>query len=286
MVAKPRQREVVENFHTDCAEGGCHHLRTLATIEHIAGFDHAARSYAAAAARCRRDACCRVQPELRSESVASSSPPAAIPLAAWRHARSSSVELGSGNSTLVKFDRAAAIDIVGDRDGNYVESRPLKLDSLPGGADPLSYLFRYWRDLRAASACRFVNIDTVHLERAGIIGRLHVLDVSSSDPADFRYELFAYAVPVPHCQVPRAVPIAIWADSLLRDYNTARLLNVPQLHRMRCSLAGTKYHYTRLILPFEDARRRVDRLAIAIRQELGDGIRVDPGDQLSAAEIH
>jgi hypothetical protein len=270
----------------DCAaEGGCRHLLTLATIEEIAGFVHAARSYAAAAAQCRNPSCCGTQRAPDGEGAVATPRPA-IPLKLRREARASTGSAKSCDADLIHFDRSASIDIVSDREGNYVERRALKPETLPTRGDPLGYLYRYWRDLRAASACDFANIDTVHLERAGIIGRLHIVDVSSSDPADFHYKLFAYAVPVPRCNVPRAVSIGIWADSLLRDYNTARVLAVPQLHRMRCSLAGTKYHYTRLMLPFENTSGRVDRLAIAIRQEQGDGIKVDPGEQLGLAEVH
>ena len=170
------------------------------------------------------------------------------------------------------------VDIVSDRAGNYVERRALKLETLVSRGDALGYLFGYWRDLRAASVCRFTNIDTVHLERAGIIGMMHVVDVSSSDPGDFCYELFGHAVPVDNCPVPRRLPIGIWADCLLRDYNTVRLTAAPQLRRMRCLLGGINYHYTRLILPFLDARDRVARLAIAIRREPGDGVHVEAAE--------
>src|SRR5579883_2281949 len=39
------------------AKGGCSYLRALSTIEHLAGFDSTARSYAAAAARCQEEGC-------------------------------------------------------------------------------------------------------------------------------------------------------------------------------------------------------------------------------------
>jgi hypothetical protein len=283
MAANASSSAVLGAARLDCVAEGCPHLRALATIEEIAGFPHTARSYALAAAQCRSACCGAVR---RSADGGDTTPPSAIPLEVRRDARPGDDGRSYREAALVRFDRAAAIDIIADRDGNSVERRLLKLETLPSRGDPLGYLYRYWCDLRAASAWEFTNIDTVHLERAGIIGHLHILDVSSSDPGEFHYELFAHAVPVPRCNLPRAAPVGIWADSLLRDYNTTRLLAVPRLHRIRCLLDGTRYHYTRLMLPFQNAYGRVHRLAIAIRQELGDGIKVDPGDQLGLAEVH
>jgi hypothetical protein len=36
------------------------------------------------------------------------------------------------------------------------------------------------------------------------------------------------------------------------------------------------HHYTRLILPFMDARNRASHLAVAIEQEPGDGVKLAP----------
>src|SRR5579864_5664944 len=42
---------------TCVADGGCSYLRALSTIEHLAGFEQTAKSYAAAAQRCQRNGC-------------------------------------------------------------------------------------------------------------------------------------------------------------------------------------------------------------------------------------
>ena len=149
--------------------------------------------------------------------------------------------------------------------------------SLPRRGDALGSLYRYWCDLRAANACRFSDIDTVQLARAGIIGKLHVVDVDSGNPCDFRFDLFAYAVPIGRYEAPCAHPVKIWADSLMRDYNTVRLTASPRLHRVRCHLGGVGHHYTRLILPFHGKRGRVTRLLVAIREEAGNALQVKAG---------
>jgi hypothetical protein len=253
-----------------CAdESCCRRLRALARIEEIAGFAHAARAYVAQAARCRSAGCCAAQSGSLGERAFSAT---MVPFGIHQHARPSPGSSQSRAADVIPFDRAASVDIVSDQAGNYVERRPLKLETLSDRGDPLGYLYAYWSGLRAASACRFTNIDTVHLDRAGIIGKMHVVDVSSSDPGDFRFELFGYAVPVGHYETPRAHPIGIWTDSLLRDYNTVRISGIPRLHRMRARLNKTNFHYTRLILPFLNTESRVNRLAVMIRQEPGDGL--------------
>jgi hypothetical protein len=253
------------------AAEGCSYLRALATIEHIAGFEHAARAYATDAARCREQGCWAAS--TRAASAPLPAAPTRLPAKSVLPRRAT----GHGHGQAIPFRRESLIDAVSDAAGNCIERRPLKLETLPRGGDPLGYLHRYWLDLRAAGALHFSSIDTVHLARAGIIGKLHIVDVSSGDPGEFRFELFGYAVPVGHYETPRAHPVKIWSDGLLRDYNTVRLTARPLLQRIRSSLLGVSYHYTRLILPILDEASRVSRLLVAIRQEPGDGVNLDPG---------
>jgi hypothetical protein len=257
------------------AAEGCSYLRALSTIEHIAGFEHTARAYAAASERCREHGCWAAS---TAAAAAASAAPEPVPLKAFYRASRPGTMAVASEAETVPFVRSEHIDIVSDGAGNYVERRPLKLATLPRRADPLGSLYHYWSDLRAAGACRFSNIDTVQLARSGIIGKLHIVDVRSSDPQDFRFELFGYDVSIGrYYESPRAHPVGIWADGLLRDYNTVRLTAAPRLHRIRCRLGDTSHHYTRLILPFLDKRGRVTRLLVAIREEAGDNIKVQSG---------
>jgi hypothetical protein len=254
------------------AAAGCRYLRALSMIERIAGFEHTARSYAAAATRCRDEGCSAAN----EVDAAAASAPTPIPLASVRRPASESEPSSTARTgQMFPFSRSALIDIATDQNGNYVERRALKLESLPVRGDPLGYLYRYWLDLRSASALQFSNIDTVHLARAGVIGKLHVVDVNSSDPQDFTFELFGYAVPLNRYEKPRAIPVPIYADTTMRDYNTVRLTAKPCLHRIRCRIGDTSHHYTRLILPFLGKGGRVTRLAVAIRQEPGSGVKVE-----------
>ena len=259
---------------TCVADGGCSYLRALSTIEHIAGFEHTARNYAAAAARCQRNGCWAASAHGTHGAALHAAAP--IPLHAERKAAVYTPALDRMAQT-IPFVRSRLLDVVTDNEGNNIERRPVKLDTLPGRDDPLGYLYEYWRGLRSETGCQFSNIDTVHLVRAGIIGKLHIIDVADSDPGEFRFELSGYAVPLSRYEKPRAFPIGIYADTTLRDYNTVRLTAAPALHRIRCRLGDTSHHYTRLILPFLDERGSVIRLLVAIRQEPGNGRKVEAG---------
>ena len=258
------------------AAEGCSYLRALSTIEHIAGFEHSAQAYAAAAERCQEQGCWAATKADAGGAPAGASAPIQLK-SFYRAPPSAGATAAVPNRTAetVPFVRSDLIDTVADAAGNYVERRTLKLESLPPRGDPLGTLYSYWSDLRSAGACRFSDIDTVQLARAEIIGKLHVVDVASSDPHNFRFDLFGYAVPIGRYEAPCAHPVAIWADSLMRDYNTVRVTAGPRLHRMRCRLGEVNHHYTRLILPFHDKRRRVTRLLVAIREEPGNGMRVE-----------
>lgn len=193
-------------------------------------------------------------------------------------ARSFGRGTSTGTGVPIAFSREARIDILSDGVGNCIERRALKPETLPATADGLGYLYRYWAGLRGAGALQFSSIDTVHLARAGVIGSMHVVDVSSGDPDDFCFDLVGYTVPIGRYEKPRALPVSIYAQSTMLDYNTVRMTAAPRLHHVRCRLDRTSYHYTRLILPFLDAGGFVDRLLVAIRKEPGDGAKVEAGE--------
>jgi len=256
------------------AKGGCSYLRTLARLELLAGFDRTAHLYEQGAARCKTEGCWAAhQGETATSAAASDRSPVPLKTIA-APVKPSALWQPTGVVDAIPFDRSTLVDRVSDAAGNYVERRELKLEGLTDRTDPLGYIFNYWRQLNAGTECKLSNIDTVHLERSGIIGKLHIVDVSSPDPADFHFELFGYAVPVGQYKTPRAHPVDIWVDSLLRDYNTIRLTGTPRLCRVRTRLADVAYHYTRLLLPFLDSRGDVSSLVVAIRQEPGDGVNL------------
>jgi hypothetical protein len=244
----------------------CVCLHALATLERLTGCDTTARVFEEWAERCGRE---RYGDD---PGVGAISGPLAAALLPLRSQRRWPV---LGDTQPIAFSRSRSIDILADARGNRVERRALKVEAVRESA-ALADVYRYWRGLRRGTPSRFSDLDPTPLVRAGIIGLLHVVDVGSSNPGDFRYELLGYDVPLTIPTVPSEMPIAIYAETMLRDYNTVRLTGVPQLQRIRARLDGTAYHYTRLILPFLNGGRRVSHLAVAIAREPGDGMRLAP----------
>ena len=260
------------------ADGGCDYLRSLGLFERLAGFDLTARAFNGIAAQCEEAGCWR-----RSATAVATvaEVPAAstclVPrgVARAKEAPAAASERFAGTAEVIPFSRAAHLDAASDGSGNWVEHRRLEMVSLEP-ADSLSYLYDYWRSLSATTSCMLANVDVLQLIRARIIGKLHIVDVASSDPAQFTYELFGYGIPIESPGKPAAIAVAIWREKILRDYNTARLMGAPSLGRIRAHLHGKNHHYTRLILPFFDRRRCTSHLAIAIRRETGDGCPARP----------
>jgi hypothetical protein len=259
------------------AAGGCDYLRALSTIEQLAGFDWTARQYEEMAARCEERGCWiskAASPDRSGEMEASFVKPFLLDPGLQSGKR----DVGPRcypSSCVVPFSRSSVFDSASDGDGNFVERRDFKLGSVKAGQS-LNYLHEYWRSLRATTSCEFSDLEITHLVRADIIGKLHIVDVSSADPDEFRFELYGYSIPLRRMEKPRAHPVRIWADSTLRDYNTTRMTAIPRLQRVRALVQGVIFHYTRLILPFFDEHDRVVRLAVAIQSEPGDGVVVSP----------
>jgi hypothetical protein len=200
------------------ADGGCDYLRSLALFERLAGFDLTARAFSGIAAQCEEEGCWR-------RSVLAATPVAHVPAASAflalravsgvKATPSVSGERIVGTADIIPFSRAAHLDVDSDGLGNWVEHRRLDAASLEP-ADSLGYLYGYWRSLSATTACMLANVDVLHLIRARIIGKLHIVNVASSDPAQFTYELFGYGIPVESPGKPAAIAVAIWREKILR----------------------------------------------------------------------
>ncbi len=257
----------------------CRYYAALATIERLAGYPQTALRFDIAAALCVRQGCggeCAVEDGDYAQRAE------VTELASRGRSRLQATAAAPAASAPAVLTRSRFINIARDAEGNYIERRDLDFAALETRRS-LGDLHRYWLSLRRETACRVADIDTVHLVRAGIIGRLHIVDVASSDPRDFRYKLFGHAVPAPPSAAPRSLFMPLWAEAVLADYNTARLTGAPRLQRIRARSAGIAYHYTRLILPFFDAGRRTSHLAIATASERGDGVCLDPDPLTSAS---
>jgi hypothetical protein len=247
-------------------DGGCRYLNELSKLEQLVGCDATAKFYARMAGRCSQQGCWALLLHLREAARQERHQPSRFPLKAHEPGSKGKVAgRKRRRDEIASVVRSDVADIVSDDAGDFVERRALKIVSLDA-TQPLGYLYDYWRWLHSMTRCQLSNVDTVHLMRAGIIGNLHVVNVESSDPDDFRFELAGYQIPLPFCEKPRDFQ-PIYATSVLHDYNDARLTAAPRLQRVRTRLGRVFHHYTRLILPLYDSQRRVSRLLIGIRQE-------------------
>jgi hypothetical protein len=252
-------------------DGSCRYLRDLSRLEHLIGCDPTAKFYERIADRCPQGGCWALLLHLREIASPHAARRSKFPLKAARpvpEARASKAKGRAGE--VIPFVRSDVADVVTDNEGNFVERRGLKIGSLDP-TEPLGYMYDYWRWLRGMTGCQLSNVDTAHLMRAGIVGTLHVVNVESSDPDDFRFELFGFRVPLEHVEKPRQIGYDVYVDSVLRDYNTVRLTAAPRLQRVRTQLGPAYYNYRRLIVPLLDKRRRVSRLLVGFQLEPGDG---------------
>jgi len=258
-------------------DGGCNYLGTLSKWEELVGSKLRARYYGMLAAQCGQRGCWTVNDPNRTDPEGTSwSEPIEI-RPAPRLPGGMAASYFPRAADIVPFSRSKAFRTLSDNEGNLVELRDIKLGRL-APTESLGYLYNYWRSLRRASCCQIANVGTTHLINAGIVGKLHVVDVSSSDPGDFRFELYGYSIPIGPIDKPSSHPVRIWGDMAIGDYNTARMTGAPKFQLVRGHICGVRYHYKRLILPFLDKRGRVIRLAVAVSRERGDGMVLGPVD--------
>jgi len=77
----------------------------------------------------------------------------------------------------------------------------------------LDQLFGYGRWLRGATEGRVKDVDVAHVMRAGLIGRLHIVDVGSADPEDFVFDLAGNALPLLEFKKPCVHPVRIYVTA-------------------------------------------------------------------------
>jgi hypothetical protein len=254
--------------------GSCRYLRDLSRLEQLIGCDPTAKFYERVANRCSQGGCWALLLHLREIASPHAARRSRFPLKATRAAPKAKVSKAKGPAAeVIPFVRSDVADVVTDSEGNFVERRGLKVGSLDP-TEPLGYMYDYWRWLRSMTECQLSNIDTMHLMRAGIVGALHVINVESNDPDDFRFELAGFRIPLERHEKPRHFGYPLYVDSVLRDYNTTRLTAAPRLQHVRTQLDSAYHNYRRLILPLFDKRRRVCRLLVAVESEPGNDITV------------
>lgn len=106
----------------------------------------------------------------------------------------------------------------------------------------------------------------------GMLGFVHVIDVSSENPENFNVQVYGSRVTFYNGQNLSGLkigsfPIPIYRESVATDYNTVRMTGVPAYHRVIATVDGSRRHYTRLLLPFSTDGNRPDRLLVGVRTD-------------------
>lgn len=127
--------------------------------------------------------------------------------------------------------------------------------------DPeLMKLFLVWKHAREnspASLPRREDLGPEVLARIGMIGRIHMVDVSSMDPARFRYRLYGTTVAQMKSHDHTGLmlgdfPNRLHVSTLMEDYNTAKVTGVPLVQKVDAMFDFSRRDYKRLILPLVD----------------------------------
>ena len=113
------------------------------------------------------------------------------------------------------------------------------------------------------------DIDVLDLRP--LIGRIHLVDVSDPDPANYRFRLFGSAVRFPGDNNYANFAIGAhtspsFRQALMEDYAAVTFTGTPSYQHVVAMVNFQHYSYSRLILPLADDGRRVDQLMVCIHK--------------------
>jgi len=161
---------------------------------------------------------------------------------------------------------SALLAIRDERD--VVKRRRLSLSDIPPEDQKLLDAYRYWQSKRVNNLLPArKEIDILNLRP--VLGRTHLIDVRTDNPADYRIKLYGSMVPIGRGRDLTNLPIGqypsrAYSRALIEDYQQVCLTGVPCYQQVVASLDFVPYSYGRLILPLADDGRRVDTLLVCI----------------------
>ena len=158
----------------------------------------------------------------------------------------------------------------GDYAADTVTRRRLPLSEFAPQDQKLGEAYAYWQSKRRDGLLpsrRDIDI----LDLRPLMGWTHLVDTTSSTPAEYRYRLVGTAVRIEATQDFKDFrlgdyPSKIYRDSLLEDYGAVVFSGVPSLHHIVAVINYVSYNYTRLILPMADDWRHVDSLMVCVNR--------------------
>ncbi|MEQ8251376.1 MAG: PAS domain-containing protein [Oceanibaculum nanhaiense] len=204
-----------------------------------------------------------------------------VDLSAYRRGRLEQRSMASstmGLKALYGGNRSARPATAEDDRGNFIYRMPMSLNEV-STSDSLGMenLFQIWQQAqrsmgRPQSIPLLSDMDPKMIADIGMLGFVHVIDVSSENPENFNVQVYGSRVTFYNGQNLSGLkigsfPIPIYRESVATDYNTVRMTGVPAYHRVIATVDGSRRHYTRLLLPFSTDGNRPDRLLVGVRTD-------------------
>jgi hypothetical protein len=146
------------------------------------------------------------------------------------------------------------------------------LGQIPAADEPILAILDSWRRIRGDGKVPPPSgsmSPEVHLRP--LIGYIHVVDCTASNPLDYAFRLFGSSITLfgERDFTRRRVgelPDEGWARQTAEDYQRVALAGCPSFHKIVLQHNFLSRQYTRLILPFANAGREVNRLVVCLNR--------------------
>ncbi len=135
----------------------------------------------------------------------------------------------------------------------------------------LNGLLEYWMSLhKGANLPSKDDIDPVILGKIGIMGTVHILDVSQENPGNFFFRLYGSKMTLDKGKDYTGLrigdyPVEIYSKALQEDYLTVKYTCVPRYQHVGAFMNYSTRGYSRLILPLASNGHDVDRLLVGVK---------------------
>ncbi len=226
----------------------CPKLELMAVFEDAAGFPGNARGLMAAAGHCPSPACRFYSPACAAscaQAAASGVLADVLPFPAPRPGS----RRGGGVAPLIALAPASR------------PAGPIALDALRTAGDRLGHLLGCWERLPRDPVAQLADIDPVELVELGLLGYIHLIDVTAPEPEGFEIRLWGRRLPIHGCTDFAGrrlieLPSRRIAEALMDQALAARELGAP------VAVAGDE---TRLMLPLSASGTAIDHLLVGVR---------------------
>jgi|GEM_PF-6991364 len=135
----------------------------------------------------------------------------------------------------------------------------------------IANLLRIWREIEKPSERYRDLLDPIRLYQTGLSGWIHILDVSSINPAGFMFVTYAPKVDTLDGEKSflfkplGSYKAVAWKDSLISEYNLIKCEGLPRYQLVWGRRDGTRRGYARLSLPLGEKFGQVDKVLVAVR---------------------